>query len=30
MPHARLTRIDLPIFPRSEVAPELPASVYPA
>jgi len=30
MPSARLTTIDLPIFPRSEVAPELPASIYPA
>ncbi|MBI2775706.1 MAG: aminopeptidase P family N-terminal domain-containing protein [Chloroflexi bacterium] len=26
---ARLTTIDLPTFPRSEVAPELPASIYP-
>jgi hypothetical protein len=29
MASARLTTIDLPIFPRSEVAPELPASIYP-
>jgi hypothetical protein len=27
---ARLTTIDPPIFPRSEVAPELPAPIYPA
>ena len=30
MASARLTTIELPIFPRSEVAPELPASIYPA
>ena len=29
MPTARLTTIDLPIFPRSAVVPELPASIYP-
>jgi hypothetical protein len=29
MASARLTTIELPIFPRSEVAPELPASIYP-
>jgi hypothetical protein len=28
MASARLTSIDLPVFPRSEVAPELPASMY--
>ncbi|MGZ6372786.1 MAG: M24 family metallopeptidase [Candidatus Limnocylindria bacterium] len=30
MPAARLTTIDLPTFPPSELAPELPASIYPA
>jgi hypothetical protein len=30
MPGARLAPIDLPAFGRSEVAPELPASIYPA
>lgn len=29
MPSARLTTIDLPIIPRSAVAPELPAAIYP-
>jgi len=30
MPSARLTPVELPILERSEVAPELPASLYPA
>jgi hypothetical protein len=29
MPFCQLTTMDLPIFPRSEVAPELPAAIYP-